>query len=101
MFAGIGNEVPAQTRYTPSAQSLHVTELQPNMTANTPPISLNRLSPDQKSQLFLDTTQKTITRALKTNIGHSIGNAMANLIVELSNHSFKLDQEQGPEYFKT
>ena len=48
-----------------------------------------------------DTSKEALTRALKTNIGNSIGTSIANLIVELSNHAYRKQLDKAPDYFST
>lgn len=46
-----------------------------------------------------DTSERALTKALKTNIGNSIGTSIANLIVELSNHAYRKQLDKAPDYF--
>lgn len=60
-------------------------------------------SPDDASSTELvcreDTSERALTKALKTNIGNSIGTSIANLIVELSNHAYGKQLAKAPDYF--
>ena len=54
---------------------------------------------EDKSQCREDTSERALIKALKANIGNSIGTSIANLIVELSNHAYKKQLDKAPDYF--
>ena len=60
-------------------------------------------SPNDSSSIKLvcreDTSERALTKVLKTNIGNSIGTSIANLIVELSNHAYRKQLDKAPEFF--